>query len=992
MRNQSVEAVVGLQSRGSSEDSENSAPSNYFNASMEGVALEAFQCQLLCMQETNIEEANDWNPARHSTASCTATERRELENVRWSSLQRRNEYMAVSFDIAGSSFRSEDSEILALWEEKSEAGLDRLGGRRGKVASTDSGRQKPAGLQSPWRESVSNAVKKIESLSHAMVNNKEKQRTTWPRCSPIHPKAGATLDSPRQSVDKKAGGRSPWRDFKIMTNSSPMRSNESLLHNSPKARYSHAFPCGRTGRRESESCPSPITARKLFCQAVSCELQYGSSAAARPVDFNSRRKDDEGEECSLRGDANQENGLLMNGNEFESSCVQPLNQAKCSSTHGDLSKPADSVLGAIETSTNTAQETPPRAIPPSAFISKDVNGAPRRIAAAAERALSPQSTKLNVKAVEGALSPRTSKTIVEAGEKALSRQRTKLSLKAMSESTERCSAQSMDEALLNEYASEAGGQQSRAGTLTSQEACERKASHRYYQKVTSEERSSCWSSSDGNYLDAIDFVAPSAARFLEGSDGCVSPVLAPIKTQGAVPFNWEKEPGKPKKDSESATNQSQSALQLPPRLVVSQQKQDPWSQQASSRNRSIKVALSAPPLADIDVRVPTPKPLSTEAQKVQIPRARSNSERTAQDSSGIGSVKVKSRSVGEVRAALQNLSRQSVGYAGIGDAGNQGLAPRQCTASAPQATQPNHQKPAHISGKVRPASPTSILCGPDDGSRPSSNPSLCSEHEAPLISATLASSLSHCGSPSRASFDSVEHTSEMMSPESNLTSPLRANSRCNSMTYDGSDIASKLRTDRQEESAHSVNALVKIFKNGKRWMKSKSHSKLGTILSPEVWAPGIATRQIQESSAQRGNSRSSAIEDTVSSAGRFLRAQPSMEEHRTTPSCDFSARLEGKPPPLRSVSKIDHSNVQTDCRFAPASPAVLHEDLGNWSPAYAATLELLSPLQELSSKKKKNLQLKSSARSTRTTARRMRVRVRVRARFLVSFLSLVSVL
>jgi len=179
----------------------------------------------------------------------------------------------------------------------------------------------------------------------------------------------------------------------------------------------------------------------------------------------------------------------------------------------------------------------------------------------------------------------------------------------------------------------------------------------------------------------------------------------------------------------------------------------------------------------------------------------------------------------------------------------------------------------------------------------------------------------------------------------------------------------------QEGALQSGNVLVKFYKNGKRWMKSKGHnSKLGTIPSPEIWAP-----RREEPDAELGNTCSKGV--ASESAGR-----PSLEKQGGS---EFAARLEGKPSQL--ISRIDHSNVQTDCRFAPS--AVLQEDLGDWSPAYAATLELLSPLQEFSSKQT-NVLKKPAGRITRkkkTRRMRVRVRVRVRARFLVCFLLLLVI-
>jgi hypothetical protein len=855
----------------------------------------------------HVEDAQGWIPARHSTSSCTAwtsSERRKLENGRWSNLQTRDDGVTASFGLVASSFRSEDSEVLALWEEKSE--------KSPKAVSTDLSWLKPRlsvdSSYSPWRGSV---VKKIESLSHA-----------FSRSSPVHPKGDATFESPRPSVEylKKGGGRSSWRDFKI--GSSPARSStETVLHNSPKARYSNVSLYSVMKQSDQlESSLSTASPPTKLRHALSCgpELQFGSSAAARPpVDFNLRRQVDDRGERSPRRDAYHDKRAQRNiANESRLSCGQSPTQP------GRLPNLASGKPKSVET------------------------GKPREMAS--------RTYSLNLHTEEGTGNVR--KSFAAAAERPLPQQSTKISVEAVSSSMERCSSnnrsrsQSMDEAMLNG----AGVQQARAPTSHSQEAGERKPSHRYYQTVTSRERSSRWSSCDDTPLDHIDFVAPSAARFLE-DEGCVSPAKSPIKTPGAVPFKWEKEPGKPKVNSDSTTSaQSRSALQLPPRLASRKHCSSPL------RERYMNMSMSAP-LAELYPR-PSQKYSSSESEsmKVHLPwiEISITTEKTTEDScpasdsergpcrrAAIEPPITKSRSAGDMRGALQTLSLLSAG----GDAEDHGAAAQrpQCTENARQLD--HDQKPAHdlSSGDVRPTSPTSILCGPGDGSHPSSNPSLSSETEAPQISATAALAMSHSRLPSCASFDSTEysidHSSEFMSPESSLTSPLRANTRCNSMSdnHDFDHTRKYSSRECQKGPSQSENAFVKFCKTGKRWMKTKTHSKLGTIYSPEVWTPGI-TLQLQ-----RGG------------------------------SSDFSARLDGGV----STSKIDHSNVQIESRFAPAFP---HEDIGDRSPAYAATLELLSPVERYSSfKTSKTRQTKPPRRPTRETASRLRVRARVRARFLV---------
>ncbi|KAG0589931.1 hypothetical protein KC19_1G057700 [Ceratodon purpureus] len=859
--------------------------------------------------------------ARHGTSSCgvcSGSERKELENGRWvPSLQRRDEVVKASFGFVGSSFRSEDSEVLALWEEKSE--------KSPKAVSTDLSWLKPRlsvdSSHSPWRESVSNAVKKIESLSHV-----------FSRSSPVHPKGDTTFESPRPSLEylmKHGDRRSSWRDFKFNVTSPARSSTESVLHNSPKARYSNASLCrvmNRIDQVEPALTTAPAAPIKLR-HTVSCEpeRQFGSSAAARPVDFNHRKPQvDDKWEPSPWKDSYHEKRAQRNENESELSC------------------------------SSQAPIQPEHLVVIPGKVVKSLEAGPKPT-------LPPRTYSLNLPKPEDTSNVRRS-SATASSERALLRQSAKFSAEVASTSTGRCSsinrtrAQSMDEAMLNEYASEAGAQQARAATLHSQEAAERKPSHRYYQRVTSRERSSRWSSCDDTPLDHIDFVAPSAAKFLD-DEACASPVKSPVHAPGAVPFKWEKEPGKPKENSDSTTSaQCRCALQLPPRLALRKQHSSPL------RNRYINMSMSAP-LAEL-YPLPSQKSASSvaESMKVQLPwiEGPTSCQKTAGDSCLASNPErgpcrraameppiSKSKSAGDFRSSLQILSHFSPAGDIAGDQGSAAAQKPRCTGNDRQLG--FEQKPVHLnSGDVRPTSPTSILCGPGDGSHPSS---LSSEQEAPQISVTgAASALSHSRVPSCASFDSmehsIEHSSELVSPESSLTSPLRANTRCNSMSYndDIDHIRKYVSKDSQKGASQGENAFVKFCKTGKRWMKTKTHSKLGTIYSPEVWTPGVAVQ------FQRG----------VNS--------------------DFSDRLDGM-----STSKIDHSHMQIESRFRPSASPFPHEDVvGDRSPAYAATLELLSPARSLPSKKTlKNRHVKPPPRLTRKTTSRLRVRARLRARFLV---------
>lgn len=934
-----IQEDVSSISRSSGRASQDSSLSSSCDVSIEYALLEATKLPQL-MSSSNIEDEQALNFARQGRPSCSDTERRELENASWtSSLQREKDNVTDDFRILGSSWRSEDSEVLALWEEKLE--------HTGKAIPTTLECRKSPVFQPSRRESVKSVVKRIESLSHAMANSKEKLRTSWARSSPVHSKAGASPGSPRHSVDKKVGGQSPWQDFTIDT-SPPGKTSESILHNSPKARYRYGSPCRRMDS-SVESSPNPSSAPKQFHHAVSCEIRLGSSIAAAPADSSLRRLAEERQGVSPWKRSNLENGLHDTGNGFESPLVRPMilpgsrpNRETYSKRAGITGASVSAPYASQLNSMRFASSNPPKL--------DDSDDPPRTIAAAAERALSRQCTKLSLEASDRALSRQTTKMSADATERALSRQSTIIRLEAVSLSMERslertlerCSSQLTDEGMVNEYATESGGQHARAGTPISQEPGERKASHRYYQRVTSRERSSRWSSFDGNQLHEIDFIAPSAARFLE-DEGCVSPATSPIKRQGTVPFKWEEEPGKPKGFSESASTKFHSALQLPPRLASLHLKQYSQSSPVPLRDRYMNISMSAP-LAELYAN-PIPESSSSEVQhmavnlpKPQISRVVTTlnscstlSERGSGLGAAVESVMTKSRSVGEVRSALQNLSRFSVG---TGD-GDRGVALKSRAANAPPAPQ---QTPA---SKARPTSPRSILCGPDDESRPSSNLSLSSEPDIPRISPPVVICLSQCSSPSPASFDSlepsIEHDSLISTLESSLTSSLRANTRCNSMTFQVFDLSLMSGPERQDGSAQNVNAFVKFCKSGKRWVKNKT---------------------------------------------RPNRHRTTRDEQRASPISDFSARLGGESQHGLEVSTTGRNDTVTECRFAPTSSTLPVDYLGNRSPAYTATLELLSPVHGIPSRKS-TLRRKRAARTTQKPTRRTRLRVPIQARFTV---------
>ncbi len=230
------------------------------------------------------------------------------------------------------------------------------------------------------------------------------------------------------------------------------------------------------------------------------------------------------------------------------------------------------------------------------------------------------------------------------------------------------------------------------------------------------------------------------------------------------------------------------------------------------------------------------------------------------------------------------------------------------------------------------------------------------------------------------------------------------------------------------DSSSPAQALIKLCKSGSRKLKFLHHQKLGTIHSPgEVWSPTPLAMYYQwkpsavmeESEAPQKSSKAAAAATALPQQQQYLpdlqcsdlqlhHAIQKSENHdheqystrlpymmdsdikkqrqvalaatgavivcnQLSPNPDFNARLGEKP---FSASSCSCSNNE-----------------GSMSPAYTATLELLSPAAAAATttttivarKSKKKLRMKSKVRTKWSNSA---PKVQVRARFLVSFLSL----
>ncbi|KAG0606238.1 hypothetical protein M758_9G124400 [Ceratodon purpureus] len=159
----------------------------------------------------NLEGLMQPSPPRHSTACCDGlSERREVER-RMSSQKMKVSAALVtqdSEDSHGDSFRSEDSESLALWEEK-----------------------EPASTDHSWMKLSTQSPRWLGAMRR------------FGRSSPVHPKC--SRDTPRVSLDRKPSQQS--------------------LHDASKSWYSNATKKIRNG--ESRSVRSPTGASNLLRQS-----------------------------------------------------------------------------------------------------------------------------------------------------------------------------------------------------------------------------------------------------------------------------------------------------------------------------------------------------------------------------------------------------------------------------------------------------------------------------------------------------------------------------------------------------------------------------------------------------------------------------------------------------------------------------------------------------------------------------------------------------
>jgi hypothetical protein len=491
------------------------------------------------------------------------------------------------------------------------------------------------------------------------------------------------------------------------------------------------------------------------------------------------------------------------------------------------------------------------------------------------------------------------------------------------------------------------------------------SSHRFYggsEKRTEKTQSERWSESETEAKRA----PPVAAR-LEKS--CSVSSTKPMKgVSSAVPFKWEVEPGKPKvEEKASRSPEAAPALQLPPRLASSSSmKRTSWRASAPpSRRNSIAAAPS---------------------YRARQP-ARSLSASVVSTSSSVGRRSLQSQEEQHSPSPSQEAKpRRSLATAFLSGPLDTTTGPSDCTpkrgSPAPISSQfgsPQYQSAEYLCedsvswSRVR--SPTSTLCGP--GSDSHSNPSSCKSDKS-----SRKSSVSFSQSQSGTSAESFEQWSygDHISPTSRHPS-IRE--------FPESEGLLRANSVRGHEEGHhhspAADGTMTKLRRKLNLKTSSSKPPISPIQSSHAAPAAASSRSVE------ANGYSSHGEEYFDCQGSGFSTSPSpssnpknVELHSDTEqeaAAEPPTRLPYKMPspvhdiepkaasasssPTRGVAEFSHclalprflSKGETPCLWVenpswdlPNAPTNTVED-GYRSPAYKATLELLSPSPSLTSKK-----------------------------------------
>ncbi|CAM6020363.1 unnamed protein product [Sphagnum balticum] len=281
-------------------------------------------------------------------------------------------------------------------------------------------------------------------------------------------------------------------------------------------------------------------------------------------------------------------------------------------------------------------------------------------------------------------------------------------------------------------------------------------------------------------------------------------------------------------------------------------------------------------------------------------------------------------------------------------------------------------------GLHHPWSPTSIFHGPSGNSEvpTDSVPSSGSDIDTHIQTA-MQPSVMLSKSLSGISYESFEHYfEELHSPTSSHPPQWEADNNSSvSSPYLGPTSANYAAQESGGRAASDgVKAIIKLCRAGSKWRKSKK------CQNPEIWAPTLATYfQCVEPSAtisgQINTARScpkdnknehmdsgSSLMESPEAATRLPYKMPSVVEQETVGSelCDSSSThytsCLGLISPAIFISRAENRSYSKGTlawggRIPVSSASTNNSEEGYRSPAYTATLELLSPSTKLISKK-----------------------------------------
>jgi hypothetical protein len=457
------------------------------------------------------------------------------------------------------------------------------------------------------------------------------------------------------------------------------------------------------------------------------------------------------------------------------------------------------------------------------------------------------------------------------------------------------------------------------------------------------------------FVNVIDFVAPLLTKLhsMEKKDDA-SAIARTKSCERRVPFKWEAPQGKQLRADEVA---------LPPPFVT---KDGASSQYESLREQYIMKSKSAP----LDgLYVIAPKTSLSGITKPRPPRAPTST--ITEDYVTADSFLTKSRSTNDAGGPLRRVPNSP---------DHRLLTKlRKSVFGTTRGPSPLGLK-NDLGDFMDCSSPRSILRGPDEGSVPSSNPSLRSDPGTPAFSAIPTSSASQSISSCSASFDLNDSGEYEMTYDLNSTAAcIIVESRRVSLSFrdfgpappSGEDMAVIV-----EDASENMTSNIELLGCDDRFDTNGLRSLPETMQSPELWTATFSTRYhvCDSPRSDMPESPCAATERATEVSAEFAAPAPVSRATYEVPSEDqqvqvpiviqkstsrngeFTARLGVMFSPFRLISSHESNH---SCFVAATLSPPREVDDEDQSPTYSATLEFLST-SELHSSSTKERKAKSS--------------------------------